>query len=94
MLEVSETGHEIVGDRSARRMLMQDVHLEALKLADHLRAEASKIQGVCRIRLARCAIGQLDFIEAPVFRAPEYVAPSLVQTCNVPISLSKPLAEL
>ena len=65
MLEFGETGHEIMGDRPPGRKLTQNVHLKPLKFPNHVRAEASKIQGVCRIGVSRCAIGQLDLIEVP-----------------------------
>src|SRR5262245_5627053 len=94
MFKIGETGHEIMGDRSPRRILAQDVHLKTLKLPHHLRAKASKIQGMGGVRVSRCSIGQLNFVEVPIFHAPEHIAPRLVQARDLSISLSKPPAEL
>lgn len=93
MFEVGEAGHEIMGDRPPGRKLTQNVDLKPLKFPDHVRAEASEIQGVCGVGVSRSAIRQLDLIEVPVFHAPEHIAPSFVQARDGFIPLSKPLTK-
>src|SRR5262249_54241984 len=73
------SSHEIVNDRPARRVLADDLNLNAIEYFDLIRRKPHEIELVRWIRLRNGQVWQFDLIEIAIFHAPKHVPPCTVQ---------------
>ncbi len=93
MIELGEEAHEVVGDVAAGRQCAQDVHLDLVEAYHLVRGEAAKGEPMRRVRFGDGQVGQVDFVEAAIFLAPEHIAPGAVERCDIAITFSQPDTE-